>query len=225
MMITGLAILAALVAVQSGVDVLPVLFLRIWPNGMRYFFEAPSATAVRIASSPALQSWLARLRALGFVLLGVKFEAVPLLGPGRGELSLACAESETYAGILFTPDGGPRALYLYTPLQGGGLVFTRNFVTAPEMEAEGTSVRNVAGEDFAAILASHQQRLRAFKEKGLAPIGDFTQEARIVATRAFYESNYARNLRYWAGSTAMRTFLTSVLALISMVVWSSLGAR
>ena len=64
-----------------------------------------------------------------------------------------------------------------------------------EMEAKKASVKNFPGGDMKAMLASHSQRVGAFKKNGVdrLPVND--QAARIEATYIFYESKYMRQAR------------------------------
>jgi hypothetical protein len=155
------------------------------------------------------------LQELGFSLLGVKLEKLPLWGGTYREVALASEEAEAYASIGLRKDGRPRGLYFYTPLRDAGMVFTRNRALGGEAESERLSVKNVPTQNFKEILDSHQQRLRVLKERGLVPSVGLSQQARIEATRAFYASGYAR--RRLARSRKVLRFCGSLLLLLAAV--------
>ncbi len=59
------------------------------------------------------------------------------------------------------------------------------------------------------------------KQRGLAPVVGTTQQARLDATRAFYDSDYARALRPSLRTPALRRFairVTIFLALAALAI-------
>ena len=206
--------LLTLLVFLTGKDALPILAFVLKPDAMRYSFDDSFAGQELISKSGELQDWVRRLQELGFFLLGVKAEKLPLWGPAYREAALASRESETYASIVLHRNGKPASLYFYTPFRDGGMVFTRNHAFAPEAEGERVSVQNVPVQDFKEILDNHEQRLRIFKESGLAPMPGYNQQARIEATRAFYESDYSRRHGRYLMSPNVLGFGVSLLLLL-----------
>jgi hypothetical protein len=207
-------VLLALLVLLTGVEAIPIFVFFFRPGAMRLSFDDALAGNERIAKSPVLQEWLIRLQDLGFVLMGVKVERLPLWGRAYREAALVSLSDETYASIVLHPNGRPVSLYFYTPFQDGGMVFTRNFSFAPQMETERISVRNIPGDDFKAALASHVSRVGAFKEKGLTPLAGQSPQARIEATQAFYASEYSRRHGHYLLSPSTLGF--GVLLLLAL---------
>jgi len=225
--ITSLALLAilTLLVVLSGKEAVPILVFVLRPGAMRYSFDDSFASQELISKSSALHDWLHRLQELGFFLLGVKVEKLPLWGRAYREVALASQEAETYASIVLHGDGSPASLYFYTPFQSGGMVFTRNYAPASEAESERLSVKNVPTQNFKEILESHEYRLRVFKERGLVPLAGFSQQARIEATRAFYASEYARRPGQLVLSPSVLGFYVSLLLLLGAAYWFAIASR
>jgi hypothetical protein len=211
----SLAVLAflALLVFLTGIGSIPILVFVFKPDAMSYSFDDSFAGQELISKSDALQDWVRRLQELGFFLLGVKVEKLPLWGQAYREVALVSREGETYASILLHGDGKPASLYFYTPFKDGGMVFTRNHEFAPQMESERVSVRNVPRNDFNEILESHLSRLRIFKERGSRPLAGQSQQARIEATRAFYASEYARRQGHYLYSPSTMGFGVSLVLL------------
>jgi hypothetical protein len=208
------AILILLVTL-SGWEAIPLLVLALNPGSMRYWFDDSQTGQELISKSPTLQAWLLQLQALGFFPLGIKAEKLPLWGGVYREAALVSRETDIYASIVLHRNGDPASLYFYTPLRGGGMVFTRNHSFAPEAESDGLSVRNVPTHDFKEALASHSERLLNLTEKGFLPIVGSSQQTRIEATRAFYVSAYARRpSQYLLSPVILSFFLWIVLALV-----------
>jgi hypothetical protein len=183
-----LTVMALLYALQG----LPFLLVMRKPGSLRCWFEDPAEAQERTRHSPELQEWIGRLKALGFDELGVKVEKMPLWGGSYREVALVSQESDIYASIVMRNNGSPASLYYYTPLHGGGMIFTRNFGDGPEFEGDGVSVQNVPSGDFAFVLDVHTRRLDTFRERGRMPRVAASQAARVEATHAFYAGEYAR---------------------------------
>jgi hypothetical protein len=96
---------------------------------------------------------------------------------------------------MLTPDKGVLGVYFYTALSGGGIIFTRGQSRMPEIELPDASIKNNLTGDLKAMLSSHSQRIRAFKQRGnhVFPVSD--QASRIEATYIFYESTYMKLAR------------------------------
>lgn len=96
---------------------------------------------------------------------------------------------------MLTPDKGVLGVYFYTALSGGGIIFTRGHSRMPEIELPDASIKNNLTGDLKAMLASHSQRIRAFKQRGITVIPVSDQASRIEATYKFYESTYMKQAR------------------------------
>ncbi len=213
-------VLLAAIVFLLGIRAIPTLIFMIHPDFMSYQFDNPGADGELALKSDALQDWIRRLRELDFFLMGIKSEKLPLWGSAYREATLVSREAESYASIVMEKDGSPLSLYFYTPLRGGGMVFTRNHQTAPEAEGERLSVKSIVSEDFQKILDGHVQRVRSFQDKGWMPAVGSTPEARIEATRAFYASPYARGRIQFLFTPSVMSFLLSLILLAAVFVYT-----
>lgn len=214
-------LLALALVFLAGRRALPLLLFSINPRTIRVWFDDPQQTSSLLARSGPLRSLVGALKPLGFFPLGLKIEKLPLGGPAYRELALASGERSTYASIVLHPSGDPASVYLYTPFQGGGMVFTRNFAFGREAEGAAISVRNVPGGAPEEICATHTARVEEFKSRGWVPSPGFSQEGRIVATRAFYESSYARKGAPYLKSPDVLAFFF-MLAVLALAIVAAL---
>jgi hypothetical protein len=187
-------VLATLLAVYTGAQAIPLLVLLYTPRLLKFWFIGPAESERWISASPAAQEKIGQLHELGFIPLGIKAEKVLWQKPVY-EVSLTNPEKETFASIMLTPDSRVLGVYLITPLLGRGIVFTRGRSRMPEIELPDSSIKNNLTGDLKAMLTSHSQRIRAFKQKGIAPLAVNDQAARIAATYHFYESAYMKQAR------------------------------
>ena len=165
------------------------------PRRIRCWFSDGQARDQVISKSAALQEGWRELEALGFRLLGVKHEKLPLGGRHAWELSTVSPIAEAFASIVLKGNGEPFIIYFYTPLLEGGLVYTRQRSTfLGELESRNTSIKNIDSTNLGDLLASHRERLAAFKQKGFHPLLVDSQGGRIEATYAFYTSGYAKKI-------------------------------
>jgi hypothetical protein len=102
------------------------------------------------------------------------------------------------------------------------LVFTRNFAQGVEAEGERVSVRNVDSPILSVVVEDHARRVQAMDQRGLVPIVDTTQQARLEATRAFYASEYAQSLRPSLRTPAVRRFALRVAIFLLLAVLAGL---
>lgn len=212
---TAILALLALLVILTGKDAIPTLIFVLMPGALRFSFDDSSKGQEPLSKHGDLHDWLLKLQELGFTLLGVKVEKLPLWGPEYRELALASREAEAYASIVLHRDGSsPASLYIYTPFQDGGMVFTRNYEPAPEAEGDRLSVKNVPTSDFKTVLASHVGRLRVFTERGLRPLVGLSRQAKIEATRIFYASEYSHRPALYVLSPCVLGFFLSLLLLL-----------
>jgi len=76
------------------------------------------------------------------------------------------------------------------------MVFTRDFEGGVEAQGERISVKNVPGASPAELVSSHLQRVGMFCGRGLIASVRDSREARLVATNAFYSSEYAKKSQH-----------------------------
>jgi hypothetical protein len=200
----------------------PLLVLAFNPRAMQVSYDSPEATAQQLATSAPLREWAERLGGLGFTVIGLATEKLPLWGPAFRELAMVSTSAEAYAGIVLHPSGEPASLYFYTPIRGGGMVFTRNFA-GDQVQRERYSVRNVQTINFAAILSDHVERVQEFRMRGLQAALGSSQAARLAATAAYYDSEYGRaSLRaIWKGPVL--NFVAALVILLVVIILMALG--
>jgi hypothetical protein len=188
----ALVCVAFLLVLLTGRSILPGLLVVLRPSQLRCWFLDADHEAEALGGSPLLEECLQRLKAQRFFLLGVKLEKLPLWGQVEREVALAARDHTAFASIVLHPFGAPASVYLYTPLVGGGMVFTRDHAGGPQAESDQLSVRNVATEDLEKLVGEHRARVGARQEKGAALDLRPSLAGRLDATRAFYASKYFR---------------------------------
>ncbi len=214
----GLVGALVILAVISGLDAIPVILFALNPDAMRYSFDDPPEEQERLSRSKELREWIGRLRDMGFSMLGIKGERLPLWGRTFREAALVSRAADTYASIVLHPDGSPASLYFFTPFENGGAVFTRDHPYGAEAESGILSVKNIPSKDFRKIMESHEARLRIFTERGMRPKIGSSQQARIEATGIFYKSAYARQSgHYFASPGVLGFFLCTAILVIILV--------
>jgi hypothetical protein len=186
--------LSVLLAIYTGAQAIPVLVLLYAPRLLKFWFIDPAESDRWIGASPALQEKIKQMGELGFVSLGIKVEKIMWEKPVY-EVSLSNTEKEAFGAIMLTADKQVLGVYFYTALSGGGIVFTRGHSRMPEIELPDASIKNNLTGDLKAMLSSHSQRIRVFKQRGhsVLPVSD--QASRIEATYIFYESMYMKQVR------------------------------
>lgn len=207
-------------AVYAGQKSLTWLILAISPAAMRSWFLPAEKADQLVAISEELPAWLHRLEALGFSRLGIKAEKPPLRGTVYLEFSCVSIEDNAFASIVLDPrDGRPRSLYFYTPLTDGRFVLTRDGDFGLEIETQDASVKNVPSDDVSAVLASHEQRVQHFMQKGFVPRVGSGEQSRLEATHLYYASKYGRQsfLRLFLRSGGL-LFLMAILLLIAVAL-------
>jgi hypothetical protein len=216
-----IALLAGLVilVIFTGLDAIPIILFSLNPDTMRYGFDDPAAEQEQLSRSAELREWIGRLKDMGFSPLGIKAERLPLWGRTFREAALVSRPAETYASITLHPHGIPASLYFFTPLENGGMVFTRDNRFGREAESVALSVKNVPSKDFREIMESHERRLRIFLDRGMRPLVGSTQQARIEATGLFYNSAYARQAGRYLSSPSVMGFVFSIAILAMVLVW------
>jgi len=225
-LLAGTLILGLLfLLIVTGISAIPTIIFVLNPDSMRYSFDDPADEQERLSRSADLREWTARLREMGFSLLGVKAERLPLWGRAYREAALVSRAADMYASIVLDPANGPASLYFYSPLENGGMVFTRNHPHGRETETETVTVKNIPSQDFREVFDSHEKRLRVFLDKGWRPLIGSGQQARIEATRVFYKSSYARQPVLYLSSSGIPVFIVSVVSILALVVWNLLVLR
>lgn len=187
--------------------------MRFRPNRLGCWFLAAEAEAGVLDGSPALQEVMARLKRLHYSLIGVKIERMPLWGERYTEVDLAACDHKAYASIILQPSGAPASVYFYTPISGGGIVFTRDFEGGLEADWPGVSVRNVPGEEVEGVHGAHQARVAGVLAQGFTTDVRPSQARRVGATRAYYASRYYRRQSAWRDGLAGFSFGGSIMLL------------
>lgn len=206
-------ILALGLVLLTGRRALPVLVMRFRPTRLGCRFLSAEAEAGVLDGSPALQEALDRLKRLQYFLIGVKIEQMPLWGGRTMEVDLAARDHTAYASIVLQPSGAPASVYFYTPISGGGMVFTRDFEGGLEADCPGVSVRNVPGEEVEGVHGAHRARVADVQAQGFNMELRASPAGRIAATRAFYASPYYRRLTAWRDGLAGLSFGGSIVLL------------
>jgi hypothetical protein len=196
----------------------PLVVLALNRRALRVTFDSPEEQREFLARSVHLQEWVDRLKELGFTMIGIATEKIPLWGPGFKGLSMVSISAEAYAGIVLHPDGEPASMYFYTPMRGGGMVFTRNF-GGDQAEAERYSVRNVESINFKAILDDHLERIEKFRGRGLQPAVGSSQSARITATADYYDSEYGRKSLRSVWQKPVLNFMAALALLLVVIIF------
>jgi len=200
----------------TGRSVLPGLLVVIRPSRLRCWFLDVEQEVKAISASPLLEECLQRLKAQHFFLLGVKAEKLPLWGREEWEVALAARDHSAFASIVLQPFGAPASIYLYTPLSGGGIVFTRDYAGGEQAETDRLSVRNLPTEDLERLVRDHHARVEAMRARGAVPGLRPTQAGRLDATRAFYASDYFRR----AAIPRILPGLASFVLSLALLLWA-----
>lgn len=187
-------ILTLFLTIYTGAQAIPLLVLLYAPRLLKFWFIDPVESERWINASPPVQEKIEQMGELGFVSLGIKAEKILWQTPVY-EVSLTNTEKEAFGAIMLTPDKRVLGVYFYTALSDGGIIFTRGHSRMPEIELPDASIKNNLTSDLKAMLASHSQRIRAFKQRGITVIPVSDQASRIEATYKFYESTYMKQAR------------------------------
>lgn len=205
----GIFFVGIWLVVLTGIQALPLLALALAPGLVQtWFIDADkSERLIRATASPAVKAKVAQLQALGFELLGIRAEKIWWRKPIH-EIAFTAVDADTFGSIILNQNQKAADLYLYTPFAGDGLVFTRGPSRLPEMESETISVKNLPLDKPERLAASHRQRVRDLKKKGLTPLAVVTPADRLAAARIYYASAYGRRAgRTWLGARPVRNFL------------------
>ncbi|HET7009891.1 MAG TPA: hypothetical protein VFI11_03880 [Anaerolineales bacterium] len=221
----AILIMVVLGILLASVNALPMLVLAFWPTQIRSAFDDVALRRLTANENLSLRSQLDALRQMGFTMLGVKVERQPLWGRSYREVDLASTPLQTYATIVLHPDSSPASFYCYTPLRDGGMVFTRDFEQGMEAEGPRISVRNVVSANLSEVVQDHVSRVQSMQQRGLLPVVGASQQSRLDATRAFYESDYARALRPGLRTPAIRRFVVLLVLFLALAVSAILLPR
>jgi len=209
-------VVALALVVLTGRRALPALLLRLRPELMRCWFLSADQEAQVLGDSPALVDSLERLKRLHYFLLGVKVEKLPVWGPEYREVALAARDHSAFASIVLQPFGAPACVYLYTPLRGGGMVFTRDYAGGAQVDDKSLSVRNVPTEDLERLARAHHDRVEDMLRRGRELEVRATQAGRQQATHSFYASHYYRK----TSTRFLLPALFSFCAAVGLFLWA-----
>jgi hypothetical protein len=211
-----LVVVALALVLLTGRGALPALLMRVRPGMLRCWFLAADLEATVLEGSPALMEFLERLKRVRYFLLGVKVEKLPLWGQEYREVALAARDQSAFASIVLHTYGAPASVYLYTPLQGGGMVFTRDYAGGPQVDEDRLSVRNIPTGDLERLAGAHHERVEEMRLRGADLEVRATQAGRVEATRAFYASSYFRK----ASTPILIPALLSFSASVGLLLWA-----
>jgi len=212
----ALLVVALALVLLTGRRALPALLMRIRPAKMRCWFLPADQEARVLGDSPVLVESLERLKRLHYFLLGVKVEKLPVWGPEYREVALAARDHTAFASIVLQSFGAPASVYFYTPLRGGGMVFTRDYAGGTQIEDEWLSVRNVPTEDLERLAGAHHARVEDMRRRGRELEVRATQAGRQQATHSFYASRYYRK----ASTPVLLPTLLSFCASVGLLLWA-----
>ena len=215
----ALTVLLVLLVLLSAWRALPVLAVLLFPDRLRVSFEDPLSIEAALSGPPQTREWLRRLREMGFLVMGVKVERLPLWGRAVREVALVSKESAAYASVVLHPDGSPANLYFHTPLRDGGMVFTSNSSTGIWSAREGANIQHLPAADLTQVLAAHRERVQALQSAGAVPQVGHTPDARLQATRAFYRQHLRRNAVPLIVRQGALTFVLNLVLLGLVVAW------
>jgi hypothetical protein len=218
----GILLLTAFLVIYTGWRAIPLLLFAVLPGQIRASFLDPDEAQRLTAAAPDVQARLADLKALGFGIMGIMAEKAWWRRPAL-EVVANSVEKSAFAAVVLGPAGQAVGVYFYTPLAGGGLVFTRARSPLPEMETADTSVKDMPGASVDKLWVSHRRRLQALRERGQRPLPVDDQAARLAASRAYYASAYGRRARrIFLRSAPVVNFLVVfalLIAILAIYVW------
>ncbi|MEP7218529.1 MAG: hypothetical protein ABI876_06410 [Bacteroidota bacterium] len=131
--------------------------------------------------------WNDEILDLGFSYLGLREEGLIPWGRKIRELVYFDDQSAAFAALPMARGYG---YYFISPLSDGSLVMTTRSTTV------WISANDHATLPIGKVLPDkafdiHQDNVESRAKDGVFPIGDFTRESRLAATRAYYASAYA----------------------------------
>ncbi len=211
--------LVSLLLVITAQSAIPLILLALAPGYLKFRFLDPRQAERILSSSPEIGVAFQKLQSMGFDYLGVKVE-LQLWRKPLNEIATVSAERDAFGSIMLSPEGKPSGNYFFTPLTGGGMVFTRGYAAMNEIETEDTSVKDLPSKDLQELWESHRQRLEIFRQKGWTPLVDHSQASRLEATRHYYNTRYARQIArsYLQSPTVMAFWMMLILLIISIAV-------
>lgn len=211
--------LVSLLLVITAQSAIPLILLALAPGYLKFRFLDPRQADKVLSSSPEIGDALQKLQSLGFDYLGVKVE-LQLWRKPLNEIATVSAARDAFGSMMLSPEGKLAGIYFFTPLSGGGMVFTRDYDSLNEIETEDTSVKDIPSKDLQELWESHRQRLEVFRQKGLTPLAAHSQESRLEATRHYYNTPYARQIArsYLQSPPVMAFWMMLILLIVSIVV-------
>jgi hypothetical protein len=203
----AVAVLAYVVGAAGILFVAPLVLFCLRPDVLRARFESGPDDMDAVAPHAA-KDVIAELRRMGFRALGVKVEKTPLR-PRVRELSFIAGDGRCYASVA----GRGSRLYYYTPFPAGGLVLTSNGAF-PRISSTTVAQRSFPRCGVQELLKRHYEALSLLGQPGqVLP----TQEARLEATYAYYQTPEVRQALLRAG--------LFVLAWVGLGAWVLLRWR
>jgi hypothetical protein len=210
----ALIIAAIIVLLALRLTLNPIVFLFV-PSAIRYAFEGGPEEAEELAEQAGAGDILNSVRALGFELLGLKAEYMPLWGKVR-ELSLASPAAGAFASLGIRGNEC-KALYFYTTFLDGALVLTADGAFLP-VDKEDYVIAVMPGTKPGELLAIHQKQVEYLRHQGHEVNTDYSTEGRLTATGVFYAAAATRSFLRRAGLLCL-VVLVFMLGLAAAIAW------
>lgn len=193
------------------IALLQVLQILTLSKSVRLKFEADAGQPHPILNDSGFQALSQELQDLGFTPLGVMSEQALLTQTIKSPV-LAWANGNTFATLARI--SGKLLYFFSTSFQDGEILLTANGrfgkIHSPHCE-----VQVIKHASSAQLLEAHQQRLQAFQSRGCQPVTDYSQQARLQASRDFYAHPA---VQWWMGRNLIQSCLLSGGGLVLLIV-------
>ena len=193
---------------------LPAIVLLLNPAIVRCRFVDPPTGIESAIKSNEIREVVARMQSLGFRLLGIKSEQIPLWQNPVEEISLESREACVFASVLC--NSRRLCYYFYTPFTSGAVVLTANAAFA-EVQKDDFVQSTISTDNPGDVLSIHQRNVQRLKDSGQEPFEVYTQESRLQATRQYYSSDSVRSSLRFQGVVRLIVLLIEVLLLSVLI--------
>lgn len=194
---------------------LPTIVFLLNPSTVRCRFVEPPEGLESAIKSDGLRELVSKIESLGFRLLGIKSERLPLWSRPVEEISLESCEACAFASVLNNP--GKPCFYFYTPFISGAVVLTAN-AAFPEVQKVDFVQSTMSAGDPANVLSIHQRNVQQLRDRGEEPFVLYTQESRLQATWQYYASDSVHSQLRLKGTAMLMVLLAQVL-LSGVLIW------
>lgn len=154
----------------------------------------------------------AELEELGFTSLGVQHARSALGALSTADDAYAAERRGAFADVVEGRRGDGPGVVFFTPFQGGAAVLTANFPRR-SVATERVQAGGIPDAPLEAVLAAHQVAVERFAARFGPPAVSADLDARLAATRAWFEGEGRRELRrVHASAFAILLFGVALLA-------------